>query len=115
MGEVLVRKGLRVSGRAEMGTARTRVKGEYGRSWVRWLARIASTGRTVFHDVLGIVLPRAGVRLVPGYFCLILGRVISKGGRIVYRFDRLDYGLIALFQKKINAFRSFLVKLFSRF
>ena len=67
------------------------------------MAQIASTGRTVFHDVLGIVLPHAGVRLVPGYFCLILGRVVSKGGRIVYRFDRLDSGLIASFQKRFNA------------
>jgi len=36
LSEVLVGKGLRVSGRAEMGTMCIWIKKEYRRSWVRW-------------------------------------------------------------------------------
>ena len=69
LSEVLVGKGLRVSGRAEMGTMCIRIKMEYGRSWVRWQARMASTCRTVFmvsltFKIFNIISSRTLVRKV---------------------------------------------------
>ena len=48
-------------------------------------------------DFKPIVLPNTSTRPVPEYFCLILEQIVLKAEQIVYRFELLYSGLIALF------------------
>ena len=53
---------------------------------------LASLGTTV--------LPNTGTPPVPEYFCPIPEQIVLKEEQIVYRFELLHSGLIALFQNK---------------